>query len=49
MAKYLGKYRKNHIPALQTPGFRKSSTFNPATWRYTGVRHGRRQIGVYIC
>ena len=47
-ARYLGKYRKNHIP--QTNGFWEKYFFKPGQPRLPGVPdRATRKIGVYIC
>ena len=45
--KYLGKYRKNHIP--HTPASGRSTSSSPATSATRCSRRGTPQIGVYIC
>ena len=46
--KYLGKYRKNHIP--QTNGFWEKYFFKPGQPRLPGVPDAAtRKVGVYIC
>ena len=45
--KYLGKYRKNHIP--QTSGFWEKYYFKPGNLGYPTFRTAYAQVGVYIC
>jgi len=45
--KYLGKYRKNHIP--QTSGFWEKYYFKPGNLGYPTFRTAYGQVGVYIC
>ena len=46
--KYLGKYRKTHIPhASRASG--RSSTSRRATWAIPSSRPRTRKVGVYIC
>lgn len=46
--KYLGKYRKNHIPHVN-PGFWEKFYFRPGNLRYPTFQTAFAQIGVYIC
>src|SRR5450432_1174939 len=46
--KYLGKYRKNHIPQVQ-PGFWEKYYFKPGNLGYPTFKTGYGQVGVYIC
>ncbi len=46
--KYLGKYRKNHIPHV-APDFGKSFIFVPGNLGYPVFDLGFVKIGVYIC
>jgi len=45
--KYLGKYRKNHIP--QTSGFWEKYFFRPGNLGYPTFQTRYARIGVYIC
>jgi N-carbamoylputrescine amidase len=45
--KYLGKYRKNHIP--QTHGFWEKYYFKPGNLGYPTFKTAYCQLGVYIC
>jgi beta-ureidopropionase len=45
--KYLGKYRKNHIP--HTSGFWEKYFFKPGNLGYPVFRTAYAQVGVYIC
>ncbi|MBI2893514.1 MAG: acyltransferase [Deltaproteobacteria bacterium] len=45
--KYLGKYRKNHIP--QTAGFWEKYFFKPGNLGYPSFQTQWARIGVYIC
>jgi N-carbamoylputrescine amidase len=45
--KYLGKYRKNHIP--QTSGFWEKYFFKPGNLGYPTFKTQYAQVGVYIC
>ncbi len=45
--KYLGKYRKNHIP--QTSGFWEKYYFKPGNLGYPTFQTQYAKIGVYIC
>ena len=45
--KYLGKYRKNHIP--QTSGFWEKFYFKPGNLGYPVFETAYAKIGVYIC
>ena len=45
--KYLGKYRKNHIP--QTHGFWEKYYFKPGNLGYPAFQTQYAKIGVYIC
>ena len=45
--KYLGKYRKNHIP--QTSGFWEKYFFRPGNLGYPTFQTKYARIGVYIC
>jgi N-carbamoylputrescine amidase len=45
--KYLGKYRKNHIP--QTNGFWEKYYFKPGNLGYPTFQTQYAKIGVYIC
>jgi beta-ureidopropionase len=46
--KYLGKYRKNHIPHV-APGFWEKFYFRPGNLGYPVFDLGSVKIGVYIC
>jgi N-carbamoylputrescine amidase len=46
--KYLGKYRKNHIPQVD-PGFWEKFYFRPGNLGYPVFDLGFAKIGVYIC
>jgi beta-ureidopropionase len=46
--KYLGKYRKNHIPQVQ-PGFWEKYYFKPGNLGYPCFDTAYARIGVYIC
>jgi len=46
--KYLGKYRKNHIPHTQ-PGFWEKFYFKPGNLGYPTFETEFARIGVYIC
>jgi N-carbamoylputrescine amidase len=46
--KYLGKYRKNHIPHVN-PGFWEKFYFRPGNLGYPTFHTAFAQIGVYIC
>jgi len=46
--KYLGKYRKNHIPHTK-PGFWEKFYFKPGNLGYPTFETGFARIGVYIC
>ncbi len=46
--KYLGKYRKNHIPHV-APGFWEKFYFRPGNLGYPVFETGFARIGVYIC
>jgi beta-ureidopropionase len=46
--KYLGKYRKNHIPHTK-PGFWEKYYFKPGNLGYPTFETGFARIGVYIC
>jgi N-carbamoylputrescine amidase len=46
--KYLGKYRKNHIPHCN-PGFYEKFYFKPGNLGYPVFRTAYATIGVYIC
>jgi N-carbamoylputrescine amidase len=46
--KYLGKYRKNHIPHV-APGFWEKFYFRPGNLGYPVFDLGFAKIGVYIC
>jgi beta-ureidopropionase len=46
--KYLGKYRKNHIPHV-APGFWEKFYFKPGNLGYPTFETAYAQIGVYIC
>jgi len=46
--KYLGKYRKNHIPQV-APGFWEKFYFKPGNLGYPTFRTKFAKIGVYIC
>jgi len=46
--KYLGKYRKNHIPHLD-PGFWEKFYFRPGNLGYPVFNTAYAKIGVYIC
>src|SRR5271154_4268558 len=45
--KYLGKYRKNHIP--QTSGFWEKYYFKPGNLGYPVFQTRYAKVGVYIC
>jgi N-carbamoylputrescine amidase len=45
--RYLGKYRKNHIP--HTAGFWEKYFFKPGNLGYPVFRTAYAQVGVYIC
>ncbi len=45
--KYLGKYRKNHIP--QVAGFWEKFFFKPGNLGYPVFKTAYAQVGVYIC
>lgn len=45
--KYLGKYRKNHIP--QVAGFWEKFFFKPGNMEYPVFRTQYAKVGVYIC
>ena len=47
MARYLGKYRKQHIP--QTKGFWEKFYFTPGTGGYPVFDTAVGKVGVYIC
>ena len=46
--KYLGKYRKNHIPHVN-PGFWEKFYFKPGNLGYPTFETAYAKIGVYIC
>ncbi|MCP9494838.1 MAG: hypothetical protein MSG64_10330 [Pyrinomonadaceae bacterium MAG19_C2-C3] len=46
--KYLGKYRKNHIPHV-APGFWEKFYFRPGNLGYPTFETAHARIGVYIC
>jgi N-carbamoylputrescine amidase len=46
--RYLGKYRKNHIPHV-APGFWEKFYFRPGNLGYPTFKTAYGQIGVYIC
>ncbi len=46
--KYLGKYRKNHIPQVD-PGFWEKFYFRPGNLGYPVFDLGFAKVGVYIC
>jgi N-carbamoylputrescine amidase len=46
--KYLGKYRKTHIPQVQ-PGFWEKYYFKPGNLGYPTFKTAYAQVGVYIC
>ncbi|HYV44711.1 MAG TPA: nitrilase-related carbon-nitrogen hydrolase [Myxococcaceae bacterium] len=46
--KYLGKYRKNHIPQVN-PGFYEKYYFKPGNLGYPVFKTAYATIGVYIC
>lgn len=46
--KYLGKYRKNHIPHVN-PGFWEKFYFRPGNLGYPTFETAYARIGVYIC
>jgi beta-ureidopropionase len=46
--KYLGKYRKQHIPQVQ-PGFFEKFYFKPGTGGYPVFQTRYAKVGVYIC
>ncbi len=46
--KYLGKYRKNHIPHV-APGFWEKFYFKPGNLGYPAFNTAYARIGVYIC
>ncbi|HEU4386194.1 MAG TPA: nitrilase-related carbon-nitrogen hydrolase [Blastocatellia bacterium] len=46
--KYLGKYRKNHIPHV-APGFWEKFYFKPGNLGYPAFQTAFARIGVYIC
>jgi beta-ureidopropionase len=46
--KYLGKYRKNHIPQCQ-PGFWEKFYFRPGNLGYPVFETAVGKVGVYIC
>jgi beta-ureidopropionase len=46
--KYLGKYRKNHIPHTK-PGFWEKYYFKPGTLGYPTFETAFARVGVYIC
>jgi beta-ureidopropionase len=48
MGKYLGKYRKTHIPHV-APGFWEKFYFRPGNLGYPTFDLGFAKIGVYIC
>ncbi|HYN86083.1 MAG TPA: nitrilase-related carbon-nitrogen hydrolase [Pyrinomonadaceae bacterium] len=46
--KYLGKYRKNHIPHVN-PGFWEKFYFKPGNLGYPTFETAHARVGVYIC
>lgn len=46
--RYLGKYRKNHIPQVN-PGFWEKFYFTPGNLGYPTFKTAYAQVGVYIC
>ena len=46
--KYLGKYRKNHIPQVN-PGFFEKFYFRPGNLGYPVFQTAYAKVGVYIC
>jgi beta-ureidopropionase len=46
--KYLGKYRKNHIPQVN-PGFFEKFYFRPGNMGYPVFETAYAKVGVYIC
>jgi beta-ureidopropionase len=46
--KYLGKYRKHHIPHCH-PGFWEKFYFTPGNAGYPCLRRASAKVGVYIC
>jgi beta-ureidopropionase len=46
--RYLGKYRKNHIPHVN-PGFWEKFYFRPGNLGYPTFQTAYAQVGVYIC
>jgi N-carbamoylputrescine amidase len=46
--RYLGKYRKSHIPHT-LPGFWEKFYFKPGSLGYSGFETAYARIGVYIC
>ncbi len=46
--KYLGKYRKNHIPQVN-PGFYEKFYFRPGNLGYPVFETAYAKVGVYIC
>jgi beta-ureidopropionase len=46
--KYLGKYRKNHIPQVN-PGFFEKFYFRPGNMGYPVFQTAYAKVGVYIC
>ena len=46
--KYLGKYRKSHIPQV-APGFWEKYYFKPGNLGYPTFKTKYAQVGVYIC
>src|SRR6187549_1537220 len=46
--KYLGKYRKQHIPQVR-PGFFEKVYFKPGNGGYPGFQTRYAKVGVYIC
>ncbi len=46
--KYLGKYRKNHIPHV-APGFWEKFYFKPGNLGYPTFETAHARVGVYIC
>ena len=46
--KYLGKYRKNHIPHV-APGFWEKFYFRPGNLGYPCFDTAYARVGVYIC
>jgi len=46
--KYLGKYRKNHIPQVN-PGFYEKYYFKPGNLGYPVFQTQYAKVGVYIC